>query len=788
MATKLNFYLHVIYGESNFYHPQKQKFTSKVLKVRNIYQNCLSRFPFPLIPKSVNTFYEFCETLKTFEEEREMITDFNNYFIYGQDKLEEYFSLGFCYQVPTLEEVLKANLDKLEDFHDDFFNNVIIYDEKIKGKLIYTNPDDEAFDLLPFGFDESILSREKAHEICSCIRENGVESSEVLATQSDKLSNLYEIKVPAGLYYNQAYNLEHIGDLIDEGVVICLTGGIGRGKTTLANDIFYMKSHNDNYDFNYLVNRSSAKEQVNAEREIEVEVEILGEIFTEQSKVKYNPCCYQVFDYNKINPNKITLNTCDELQYVFADSTFNEETYQTYEWLLKTIPMKCMRHILMGANAKGIIYKLAKELPDVPFLVIDADDDFSYVDNFYYYNNIRTAYHYIDKAIKDGKKTVYGTNNIETVLQLKAKYPNQICVRHSKHKPVKPNNYDDLLPEQQKEIDSKIYNWERWEKEQQETAHLYHQTDKGYYFDCPILISTKANDNGINYCDETITNVFSDFYFDYITGYQWVGRVRWQKETDQRVNFFIRTMQRDKFEKILQESEYYQAYLQSKQLKQSKKQVQKQVQIQVQIQIQEKIPKLTELYPMPLLLPAPESYKSIRIYETLTETLNNLKGYNIMQDFYNKRELGIMIRIKEAFDYKTRNVDKDNKDLINNIFTKVYVDTLIHDYIFNNNPLVELKNANTGISEMEWQEKIQAKEERLNQLQQQRIELLESVLDKRLTSTEFKDVAEQLNFRNPKDNRIRKTVKTLKSHLQELGFDIQEPKSKGITYKRIIKK
>lgn len=80
------------------------------------------------------------------------------------------------------------------------------------------------------------------------------------------------------------------------------------------------------------------------------------------------------------------------------------------------------------------------------------------------------------------------------------------------------------------------------------------------------------------------------------------------------------------------------------------------------------------------------------------------------------------------------------------------------------------------------------KEERLNQLQQQRIELLESVLDKRLTSTEFKDVAEQLNFRNPKDNRIRKTVKTLKSHLQELGFDIQEPKSKGITYKRIIKK
>ena len=212
-----------------------------------------------------------------------------------------------------------------------------------------------------------------------------------------------------------------------------------------------------------------------------------------------------------------------------------------------------------------------------------------------------------------------------------------------------------------------------------------------------------------------------------------------QLQTDQRVNFFIRTMQRDKFENILQESEYYQAYQQSKKSEQ-----------------------------------------------TLTEVLDTLENYNVMQDFYNKRELGIMIRIKEAFDVKSHNVE--DKDFINNIFNKVYVDTLIHDYIFNNNPLVELKNANTGISELEWQEKIQAKEERLNQLQQKRIELLESVLDKQLTSTEFKDVAEQLNFRNPKDNRVRKTVKTLKPHLQELGFDIQEPKSKGITYKRIIKK
>ena len=59
-----------------------------------------------------------------------------------------------------------------------------------------------------------------------------------------------------------------------------------------------------------------------------------------------------------------------------------------------------------------------------------------------------------------------------------------------------------------------------------------------------------------------------------------------------------------------------------------------------------------------------------------------------------------------------------------------------------------------------------------------RIDLLESVLNKKLTSTEFKELAQKLNFRNKK----RELVKNPKKEIEELGYMITNKRTKTERY------
>lgn len=130
IEKKLEFYLKVIYGDYDFNHPDKQKVIAKVINIRTIYQDCLncSWFPFPLIPKSVNSFFEFIEVYEAYREQGKTEIDFvpiwDEYFVYGKQQLFDYCVLldittgdsKHLIETPTLEEILKNNINQLQDF------------------------------------------------------------------------------------------------------------------------------------------------------------------------------------------------------------------------------------------------------------------------------------------------------------------------------------------------------------------------------------------------------------------------------------------------------------------------------------------------------------------------------------------------------------------------------------------------------------------------------------------------------------------------------------------------
>ena len=65
-----------------------------------------------------------------------------------------------------------------------------------------------------------------------------------------------------------------------------------------------------------------------------------------------------------------------------------------------------------------------------------------------------------------------------------------------------------------------------------------------------------------------------------------------------------------------------------------------------------------------------------------------------------------------------------------------------------------------------------------------RIDLLDSVIDQKLTTAEFKELAKELNFTNPKNGRL---IANPKDEIAELGFKVNDKKSNGTRFKVITK-
>ena len=72
----------------------------------------------------------------------------------------------------------------------------------------------------------------------------------------------------------------------------------------------------------------------------------------------------------------------------------------------------------------------------------------------------------------------------------------------------------------------------------------------------------------------------------------------------------------------------------------------------------------------------------------------------------------------------------------------------------------------------------------IDEIKSNRIKLLESVIDKRLTTAEFKELAQELNFTNPKNGRL---IANPKDEITELGYKVNDKKSNGSRFKVITK-
>lgn len=80
------------------------------------------------------------------------------------------------------------------------------------------------------------------------------------------------------------------------------------------------------------------------------------------------------------------------------------------------------------------------------------------------------------------------------------------------------------------------------------------------------------------------------------------------------------------------------------------------------------------------------------------------------------------------------------------------------------------------------QQKEKLKQQKLDALKQQRVELIDQQLNVRLSSKEFKALAEKLNFR--RDGRM---LKNPLNEIQDLGYTIIKKTIKGYDYKIITK-
>ncbi len=86
------------------------------------------------------------------------------------------------------------------------------------------------------------------------------------------------------------------------------------------------------------------------------------------------------------------------------------------------------------------------------------------------------------------------------------------------------------------------------------------------------------------------------------------------------------------------------------------------------------------------------------------------------------------------------------------------------------------------LKQIRLEQKEKLKQQKLDELNQQRVELIDQQLNLRLSSQEFKQLAEKLNFK-----RNRKLVKNPIDEIQELGYTIIKKRINGYDYKIITK-
>lgn len=676
MCTKLNFYSELVYGDkTNFIHhdeKMQRKIHNKLRFMSEQYQNIINRHGFIMIPKSLKHLDEFGERCQQIADDIEILDFFNYYFAYGYEQLEQYLTLGFVdeeLQEP-LETALSKCLNQLQDFTD----------EELQGLVIKESTKEDEFDLLPFGFDEAILSREQAKEICEAIEENNREPEPVEDTPLVKEADTNRIitNYPKYNYYTDIIGEQEIYENCKNPYNhIILNGGVGTGKTTLSKQLaryFYLQG----YTIIYLGNRKKLVNQTDMNKEEtiddiwETETDIFGDIV-------FKKWTYQTFTSDWFNweydLTKKYFFVMDEIHYCYADAGFNFDTVKMLEFIQEYQDKATF--CLISASAERFFDELTTNYcQDSTFYQYYIPDNFDHIKNFCYFYKKDQVKPLIEDCINNNKKMIYFTNDLETWEWFNNNYKKHCCFVQTEYEPNKEED---------------IKHWKRWRKRQDmiektDSKDSYHSSSKKDYFDKSILVATSTLDNGVSIIDNDIKYVVIDFKLNATSTYQAIGRIRANEETS--IDVFFKIMSSAQYDVHCQD------HFDNVDLEQIKE---------------------NECY-----------RKNWRIHFELD--LQIKRQYQETNNFHESM-------MSELF-YKT--VFREQE--VNIIDTKDYLKQ------------VKIEN-------------------KVNSEQQRRIDLIEDVLEQKLTTAQFKELAEQLNFRD----KHRKLIKKPWSEIEALGYTVQQP-------------
>lgn len=380
----------------------------------------------------------------------------------------------------------------------------------------------------------------------------------------DEFTQIKKVEFENKAYYSDKVTTDDlINDMKDRHII--LSGGVGTGKTTLIKELV-STLHQQGDNVFYFCNRKKLRQQV----EFDVNVIPMSYQYASFNRNQYQLLFNDEYnqdildflgedwinnlDYSephatllddlsvKIeNSNEEYYFIFDEIHYLIADATFNKQTNDIFEFMSRH-QKKC-HFILISASADYVWDFLSKgtETGDKVHEAMSHSKFINYYipDNF---NHIKKHYHYgrISQLINIIKHTegkiIVGSNDMKTWRTLLKEFGDDVTFVQSEFEPE-----DEVARE----------NWlTRQEVFVKPTAHNYHTSNKGDYFDSKILCTTSALDNGVSIIDpdNAIKCVFCEFTHP-MSIYQFIGRVRRQQGNGElaSLNMFYKIPKEDDF-------------------------------------------------------------------------------------------------------------------------------------------------------------------------------------------------------------------------------------------------
>lgn len=280
--------------------------------------------------------------------------------------------------------------------------------------------------------------------------------------------------------------------------VILISAPTGRGKSTFIMDKLYGNAKKNNKKILLLSNRDILKKQFEKELEVRENTEIIDIVNYQliEDRILHNKDISKFKDYDYI--------VADEAHYFFDDSSFNDTTDLSLEWILN---QEDKTRIFMSATSDFLTRYLTghKKIDIIPYII---EDDYTYIENLYFYEDDEVLKKMLHELPENEKAIYFAPANKAYKINGELDDSSFICSKNNK-------SYNKYIDE---EIRQQIIDKEK--------------------FDCQVLCTTTVMDNGINIKDDNVKHIIIDV-FDINTIIQCLGRRRIQN-IDETINVYIR--------------------------------------------------------------------------------------------------------------------------------------------------------------------------------------------------------------------------------------------------------